>query len=154
MGSAEFSVRVTLPVLGKAVAFYFRETKFLDYCINCCYVTSVSKWIYNQEQVLKLKLMFRKMNTMAMKKMIRSCKENDNDLDSDFDARPLLWSDNISGLKQIPFTKRKGLLVPNPGNKPIDFFFFENIVRKNNKYALELFCDSIIQNPQRGRPYR
>ncbi|KAG8281422.1 hypothetical protein J6590_059718 [Homalodisca vitripennis] len=74
-------------------------------------------------------------------------EENDNDLDPDFDARPLLWSDNTSGLKQIQFTKREGLLVPNPGNRPIDFFFllldiifFENIVRKTNKYALELFC--------------
>lgn len=69
-------------------------------------------------------------------------EEEDNDVYPDFDAHPPSWSANTNGLKQIPFTKREGLQVPNPGNRPIDFIlllldiiFLEKIVKKTNQYT-------------------
>lgn len=77
--------------------------------------------------------------------------EEESDNNPDLEANPLTWSPHSIGMRQLPFTKREGLRVPIPGNRPIDFFFLlldveflQGIVQKTNAYALELFCEPNI----------
>ncbi|KAG8258288.1 hypothetical protein J6590_033760 [Homalodisca vitripennis] len=69
--------------------------------------------------------------------------------DPDYETNPPQWSaHNRIGMKDIPFTRQEGFLVPLPDDKsPISFFtlfvyivFLEGIVKATNKYALEFFC--------------
>lgn len=82
--------------------------------------------------------------------------EEESDNNPDLEANPLTSSPHSIGMRQLPFTKREGLRVPIPGNRPIDFFFLlldveflQGIVQKTNAYALELFCEPNItpKNP-------
>lgn len=83
---------------------------------------------------------------------------NDNS-DSDVDEN---WQNEPIGrhkLKLIDFTKRRQLLVDQPGNnEPIDYFFLlgddqfmELIVAETNKYAEEIFLTGITEQSRMSR---
>ncbi|XP_050516259.1 piggyBac transposable element-derived protein 4-like [Diabrotica virgifera virgifera] len=59
------------------------------------------------------------------------------------------WTETTSGMKQIPFTKRSGLLVDSPGDSAYDWFrlLFDDellnmIVLQTNSYAVEVLSTS------------
>lgn len=71
--------------------------------------------------------------------------------ESDVDVLAPTWCITTNGLRPITFTKVNKLLVPIPGNKPIDWFnllvdevLLQNIVSYTNSYAIETFCGSTL----------
>ncbi|XP_050508739.1 uncharacterized protein LOC126885957 [Diabrotica virgifera virgifera] len=59
------------------------------------------------------------------------------------------WTETTSGMKQIPFTKRSGLLVDSPGDSAYEWFrlLFDDellnmIVLQTNSYAVEVLSTS------------
>lgn len=58
----------------------------------------------------------------------------------------LIWTDNFSDMKNFSFIKQEQLLIPIPGDNPIDYFmhifsddFMQLIVSQTNEFAVKLF---------------
>lgn len=54
----------------------------------------------------------------------QECDDESDDADPNYDANSLTWAPHTFGLKEFPLTRNEGLSVPNPGDRPIDFFSF------------------------------
>lgn len=74
----------------------------------------------------------------------------------DADNISFLWDNNSNGMCNFPFSRRNELLVPLPGDKPIDYFrllldddFLNLIVEQTNIYAQEVFCQPGISEKSR-----
>lgn len=66
------------------------------------------------------------------------------------------WVDDSSSMKRFLFTRQEELLIPVPGDEPIDYFrhiftyqFIQEIIKQTNIYAVELFLSEKTKNNSR-----